>query len=425
MTAVTSALASSIVVRRDPSPRFPLPQVIRAASVRRADGATVRYADFDLAATAPALREVKSAVDAVLPAYSSVHRGCGALSRRSTEAFEQARTTIAKHIGTRPHDTVLFTRGTTDSANLLAHCLPEGTRVLVFDTEHHANLLPWRTAQVRRLGVPTSPPDAVRRIEDELRRIGAGPTLVGLSGASNVTGEIWPVAEITAVAKKYGAKVYLDAAQLAPHRRIDIAALGVDWAAFSGHKLYAPFGSGVLAGSTEWLADAPAYLAGGGASSAVWATDDGFGVEWHPLPARHEAGTPNLLGAVAIAQALRTLTATGWSRIAEHEARLTARLRGALDAVPRVRQLALWGETSDRIGVVTFTVDGRVARDVAEHLAADGIGVRDGAFCAHPLVRQLVGAEGGQAVRASLGIGTTAEDVDRLVTSVRSLADAA
>jgi selenocysteine lyase/cysteine desulfurase len=388
------------------------------------DGAWVRYANLDTAASAPALRRVADAVDELLPYSGSVHRGSGFASLVSTEAYGRAREVMRAFAGAREDDHVLFTRNTTDAFNLLAGVLPAGTVVLTFTGEHHANLLPWRRGDVRDLGFPASPEDAVARVEAALRGLGGRRALVSVTGASNVTGEVWPVAEIAAVARRCGARVALDAAQLAAHRPLDIAGWGVDYVAFSGHKVYAPFGAGVLAGRADWLDAGRPYLAGGGAVRRVTADD----VEWAHGPARHEGGTPAAVGAVALAVAARTLEDVGWPRIEAHERALLARLLEGLEAIGGVRTHALWprgrdggaAAPVDRVGVVTFTVAGVDPALLAAALAAEhGIGVRDGAFCAHPLMAHFGVA---RAVRASLGVGTRAEDVDRLVDAVARIA---
>jgi selenocysteine lyase/cysteine desulfurase len=385
-------------------------------------GGAVQYANFDYAASTPCLVSVRAAVDAALPWYSSVHRGAGYTSQVTTALYERCRGSVRRFLGARADDAVLFTRNTTDALNLLAHALPAGTTVVVFETEHHASLLPWSEAQVRRLPAPATPAEAVSTVADALRSCPAGPRLVCVTGASNVTGELWPVADLAQVAHAHGARIVLDAAQLAPHAPLDVATLDVDYVAFSGHKLYAPFGAGVLVGRPDWLADADPYLRGGGATAEVRADS----VIWADLPERQEAGTPNVLGAVALAAACDTLAAADRWRLAADEAALLARLRQGLAAIPGVRELALFGPTHPRVGIVAFTVDGWDCGELAAALSAEyGIGVRDGLFCAHPFVRHLTGATTGgcssTAVRASLGLGSTSEHVDRLVEAVASL----
>ncbi|MGH3647225.1 MAG: aminotransferase class V-fold PLP-dependent enzyme, partial [Micromonosporaceae bacterium] len=287
-------------------PDAPAPVVVGQDQLVPLDGGGhAPYANFDYAASAPCLAGVAAAVTEALSEYASAHRGAGILSQRTTRRYEQARETVKEFLGCRDDDTVVFTRNTTDATNLLAHALPAGARVVVFGSEHHATLLPWPDAV--RLPIPASPAEAVRSVDAALRELRRGgdraPILVAVTGASNVTGELWPIAEIALVARRHDARVFLDAAQLAPHRAVDGAGLGVDYVAVSGHKLYAPFGAGVLAGRTDWLDAAPPYLAGGGASRYVG--DATSSVEWSDGAGRHEAGTPNVVGAVALAEACR------------------------------------------------------------------------------------------------------------------------
>lgn len=392
-------------------------------------GGTSPYANFDYAASTPCLTAVHDAVTAALPYYSSVHRGAGYASQVTTAAYERARETVRTFIGAHKRDAVVFTRNTTDAMNLLARALPQGTTVVVFETEHHATLLPWRNAV--RLEAPASPLEAIAAAEAALAAAPQGPRLLVVTAASNVTGELWPIGKLARAARRHGARIAVDAAQLVPHRPLDMGALGLDYVAFSGHKLYAPFGAGVLAGRSDWLRAAPPYLKGGGATANVgdaqtlWSNDP---------QQRHEAGTPNVLGAIAIAAACEALEGAGWEALIAEEERLLARLRCGLAAVPGLRELGLWDCRLPRVGIVSFTLDGWKARDVALTLSGEyGIGVRDGKFCAHPFVRRLLGdpaalreAEGCEegeetAVRASLGVGTTEEQIDRLVSALGRL----
>jgi selenocysteine lyase/cysteine desulfurase len=389
-----------------------------------ADGRTVTYANLDYAATAPCLAVVAETVNELLPWYASVHRGAGAASRRCTREYEQARETIADFLDVRADDYVIFTRNTTDALNLLARALPTGTTVIGWDGEHHANLLPW--PQAVRLPVPADAGALPAQLAEALAGR-TGPVLVAVTGASNVTGEIWPIAELAAVAHAHGARIAVDAAQLAPHRPVSLTAADIDYLALSGHKAYAPFGAGVLAGRPDWLEAAPPYLAGGGATAFVGSPGD---VRWHTGPARHEAGTPNLIGAVALAAACAQLAAADRGTLESVEEALVARMRSGLAALPGVQELRMFGADHDRVGIVAFAVAGRPASEVSAHLAAEhGIGVRDGQFCAHPLAKRLLAEAsqragqplGDNAVRASIGLGTTQEQVDRLIIGVTEL----
>ncbi|RCV56655.1 aminotransferase class V-fold PLP-dependent enzyme [Marinitenerispora sediminis] len=387
-------------------------------------GEWVEYANFDYAASAPCLTAVHRRLEEALPYYASVHRGAGFHSQVSTDAYERARRSVADFVGARQGDAVVFVRSTTDALNLLARSVPDGCTVVVFEAEHHASLLPWqhrgsRAGRVVRLPLPASPGEAVEAARSALGSAPEGPRLLCVTAASNVTGEIWPIEELTEVAHSAGARIVVDAAQLVPHRAFSLAATGADYVAFSGHKLYAPFGSGVLAGRTDWLRAAAPYLAGGGATANV--TEDG--VRWNDLPARHEAGSPNVLGAVTLAAACDVLSAADQERLHEREQALLRRLRDGLARIPGVHDLGLWGGDHPRVGIVSFVVDGLAADQLAAALSAEyGVGVRDGLFCAHLLTRRLLPSGHTQAVRASLGLGTTEEHVDRLVGAVAELA---
>ncbi len=382
------------------------------------DGATVRYANLDYAASAPALDAVTAAVTAALSEYASVHRGAGYLSQRSTARYEGARATVAEFVGARDDDHVIFTGNTTDSLNLLAGCVPGD--VVVLDVEHHANLLPWRRRGARVVCAPLSVGGTLAAVEAELARRPAA--LLSVTGASNVTGEVLPIRRLAALAHRYGARICVDGAQLVPHRRISLRESGIDYLAFSGHKLYAPFGAGVLVGRADWLDDADPYRYGGGATYEVIGRPVARDVEvaWHTGPARHEAGSPNVLGAVAIAAACTELTRLGETAIAEHERFLVELLLAGLAGIDGVTPLRIWVDSDDRVGIVAFAVDGVAPREVAEYLSAEhGIGVRDGKFCAHPIVSRLGVPDG--AVRASIGLGTTESDVRRLLDAVAHL----
>jgi selenocysteine lyase/cysteine desulfurase len=391
-----------------------LPCVVGAdLEVPLVTGERVRYANLDLAASAPALATVADHVAELLPYYASVHRGAGYPSQVCTAVLEQARETVGRFVGARTDDVVVFTRNTTDALNLLAGCVPGP--VLRLDVEHHANLLAWRDGLVLRAA------DTVAATLDELRAVleAERVALVAITGASNVTGEVLPLTEIAEIAHATGARVVVDAAQLAPHRRVDLAATGVDYLALSGHKLYAPYGAGALVGRRDWLDAAPPHLAGGGAVQTVRVAAGDPKVEWAPAPHRHEGGTPNVLGAAALAEACRCLEHLVDTAAPAHERALLARLEAGLAAVPGVRTLRVWPDSADRVAVASFVVDGHPAGRVAAYLSAEhGIGVRDGKFCAHPLLTRL-GED--TAVRASLGLGTTEADVDRLVAALEAL----
>ena len=423
-------------------PEAPLAALVGAhALVPCVDGSERPYRDLDCAASTPALEAVADRVTEFLPWYSSVHRGAGYKSRRATAAYEAARDS-AHRFARRPagnDDVVVIVRNTTEAINHLAYRLGLGPSDVVVTTvvEHHANLLPWARVAGRRwveCGADgTFSADDIVRVMDD----GPRPALLAVTGASNVTGWLPPVEEICAAAHARGVRVLVDAAQLAPHRPLPS---GPDFIAFSGHKLYAPFGAGALIGPRETFTSGDPFLAGGGAVDLV----DLDEVIWTEPPEREEAGSPNVVGAVAFGTAMDELERIGWDAVRAHEAELCARLHVGLREIAGVRVLGPpFDGTSvgeDRLAVAAFTVDGMHHALVAARLSAEfGIGVRHGCFCAHPYLLRLldVGSAGVAearaavrrgdrsgipgAVRASCGLGTSSEDVDALLDALRAL----
>jgi selenocysteine lyase/cysteine desulfurase len=403
-------------------------------------GGTRRYINLDYAASAPALQSVHDAVEELLGWYSSVHRGAGFKSRASTAAYEGARESIRSFVNARADDAVIITRNTTDSINLLAGTLPEGTHVVAFAGEHHANLLPWKRIGARYLPVPESPAEMLEQLAATLRDLPQceDPHLVAVTGASNVTGEIWPVAEIARVAHEHGARLLVDAAQLAPHAPIDMARDGIDYLALSGHKLYAPYGAGALIGERDWLSSGDPFLRGGGAVKLVTVDE----TMWADLPDRQEAGSPNVIGAVAMGVACDALAKVGMDRIAAEEDELLAHARERLGDIPGFLHYRVWEADHPRVGLLTFNLRGVPYDLLAAVLSAEyGIGIRHGCFCAHPLMVRLLrveeaemhrlmdGARAGHherlpgAARMSLGLGSTRADVDALADALRAIAD--
>ncbi len=400
------------------------------------DGIDRPYRDLDCAASTPAMQVVADQVAEFLPWYSSVHRGAGYKSRKATAAYESARVSTHRFAGRTSEDgnVVVLCRNTTEAINHLAYRLPLHPDDVVVTTvaEHHANLLPWaRVAQRRWVECG---PDGTFSTADVTAVLDGGrrPALLALTGASNVTGWLPPVEEICAEAHARGVPVLLDAAQLAPHRRLPP---GPDFVAFSGHKLYAPYGAGALIGPREVFATGDPFLAGGGAVDLV----DLDEVIWTEPPEREEAGSPNVIGAVAFGAAMDELERVGWGRIGDHEAALSRRLHEGLRAIDGVHVLGP-GRDVETLAVATFTVQGMHHGLVAARLSAEfGIGVRHGCFCAHPYLLRLLGigsagvAEARAAVlrgdrsvvpgavRASCGLGTSGDDVEGLLAALRSL----
>ncbi|MBW3612513.1 MAG: cysteine desulfurase [Chloroflexi bacterium] len=398
-----------------------------------------RYVNLDFAASAPALERVHDAVEELLGWYSSVHRGAGFKSRVATTAYEGARESIRRFVNARDDDAVIITRNTTDSINLLAGTLPAGTHVVCFAGEHHANLLPWKRIGVRYLPVPETPAEMLSILEETLRGLPRceDPHLVAVTGASNVTGEIWPVPDIARIAHENGARLLVDAAQLAPHAPIDMAGDGIDFLALSGHKLYAPYGAGALIGERDWLSAGDPFLRGGGAVKLVTVDE----TLWADLPDRQEAGSPNVVGAVALGVACDTLAEAGMARVAEEERALLDHARRRLDAIDGFEAYRVWPADHPRVGLCTFNLHGVQYDLLAAALSAEhGIGIRHGCFCAHPLMMRLLRVDDAEAhrlveetraghherlpgaARMSLGLGSTREDVDALADALAQLA---
>jgi selenocysteine lyase/cysteine desulfurase len=401
-----------------------------------------RAVELDQAASTQAHPAVVDRVGDFLPWYSSVHRGAGFRSRRATAAYEEARRAVLAFAGKDEDgpDVAILCRNTTEAINHLAYRLRLDPTDVVVTTvvEHHANLLPWgRVAERRYVECGT---DGTFATEDVIAALDAGPrkpALLAVTGASNVSGWLPPIAEIIAAAHERGVPVLVDAAQVAPHRPLPADA---DFLALSGHKLYAPFGSGALIGPRTLFETGDPFLAGGGAVDLVGLDE----VIWTAPPDREEAGSPNVVGAIALHAAIDALTTIGWDTIAAHERELAGRLHGGLAAIDGVRLLGPVGigmTDADTLPVAPFVVEGMHHALVAARLSAEyGIAVRHGCFCAHPYVIRLLGLDDAAvdayrrevlrgdhrlvpgAVRASAGLGTSGADIDALVSAVADLA---
>lgn len=409
-------------------------------------GRTVTGINFDNAASTPPLKRVRDAVTAFSDLYSSVHRGTGYKSRMSTEAYEAAREQVAKFLGVDTRtQVVIFVKGTTDALNRIAaeQARLDGRQVLVTEMEHHADLLPWRHRSGHvMVGLTGEGHLDLEAIERELKAHAGQIGLVAVSGASNVSGFISPIHEVAELAHRNGALISVDAAQLAPHHRIDVRRSDdpghLDFVSLSGHKMYAPYGAGVLVAPRDFFAGAPEVMGGGAISIVTW--DD---TVWADLPDREEAGSPNVIGAVALGVAIETLLELGVDAMQAYEVELGRHMLEGLAGIPGVQVLGGTEPCSAqrRLALASFVVEGTHHGLVAAALSHEwGIAVRHGCFCANPYVFHLLHMSKEEvvdvekevtmghrralpgAVRASLAPYNTENEVDRFLDAVRRIA---
>ncbi len=378
---------------------------------------------LDSAATALTPLPVIEAVDAYYRNNSTnIHRGLYRRSEEATELYEGARGKIARYIGAASPDEVIFTHGATESINLLAYAWAErlgpGDAIVCTEMEHHANLVPWQEA-ARRSGADLRfiPVDSESGELDEStieRLIDGGVALVAVTGMSNVTGVRPPVERIAARAREVGAKVLLDAAQLAAHEELDVGRIDADFLVFSGHKIYGPTGIGVLWARTGSLDDVPPFLSGGDMIEQVRLEETSF----RRPPQRFEAGTPHIAGAAGLAAAIDFIESIGWEKIAEHERTCTARL---LELLGEFEDIEIYGppEAERRSSVVSFNLANVHPHDVGTMLSEHGIAVRAGFHCAQPYVERL-GGHG--TVRAAIGVYTSLEEIELLQAGLEEVA---
>ena len=351
------------------------------------DGGDRRYVNLDAAASTNALPAVARRVAEFLPWYSSVHRGAGYKSRRATQCYEEARVAALDFAGRRldGDDIAIVCRNTTEAINHLAYRLRLSPHDTIVTTviEHHANLLPW--ARLCRRRYVECGRDGTFSLDDVIEALDLPPRpkLLAITGASNVTGWLPPIDDIIDAAHDRDIPTLVDAAQVAPHRPLPATA---DYVVWSGHKMYAPFGAGILLGPRRSFTDGDPFLAGGGAVDLV----DLDEVAWTDPPEREEAGSPNVIGAVALHAAIGELQQIGWEAIAAHDRELSTRLRRGLAAIDGVTLLGP-DLAVDTLPVATFTVAGLHHALVAARLSVEhGIGVRHGCFCAHPYLLRLL-----------------------------------
>ena len=361
----------------------------------------------------------QAVIDAVARYYerdnANVHRGVHALAERATEAYEQARARVAHFLHAAAPEEIVFVRGTTEAINLVATSLgttfAPGDEVVITEMEHHSNIVPWQLLRDRvgiRLKVLPMDDRGCLALEQLDGLLTDRTRLVSLVHGSNALGTINPVAEIAAAAHAAGALVLVDGAQAAPHLPVDVRALGADFYCFSGHKVYGPMGIGCLYGRHELLEKMAPYQGGGEMIRRVTFDETTFA----PPPARFEAGTPNVAGAVGLAAALDYLDGLGLERVAAHEADLLAYGLAQLDDLDGVR---LIGTAPERLGILSMAIDDAHPHDIATILDRDGIAIRAGHHCAHPVMDHF-GVPA--TARASLALYNTRAEIDRLIAGI-------
>jgi cysteine desulfurase/selenocysteine lyase len=418
------------------------------AEVPLLNGRCQHYINFDNAASTPSLKAVQDAVNDFLVYYSSVHRGTGFKSQLSTHVYEQAREIVLDFVGADPEThTCIFGKNTTEAVNKLARRFPfteQRNVVITSGMEHHSNDLPWRAAtEVVHIGL--TPDGRLDEAEFDLRlaQYADQVALVAITGASNVTGYLNPIHHLAEKTHAVGAQIVVDCAQFAPHRKLEMRPLDdpahLDYITISAHKMYAPFGTGALVGRRETFERGDPDMVGGGTVEIVTLDN----VTWAGPPDREEAGSPNVVGAVAMAAAIHKLEEIGMEEVARHEADLTSYLLTRLQDIP---SLEIYGDAhpknaSQRLGVVPVNLKGFSHFLVAAVLGHEfGIGVRNGCFCAHPYLLKLlkvphVEAEAIRArmaagnrtdmpgmVRISFGLYNTFEEIDALIEALQKIA---
>jgi cysteine desulfurase/selenocysteine lyase len=390
----------------------------------------VRLKDqFPLLAADPGLHYLDSGASSQTPAAvldavnvfetgqrANVHRGVHRLAEAATQAYEGARDDIARFFSAR-REQIVFTSGTTAAINLVAHSfgdgLQAGDEIVITELEHHSNIVPWQMLRDRRgLVLKALPVTDEGRIDlSALDRVVTKRTrLIALAHCSNVTGAVVDLARVVDKAKSVGAAVLVDGAQRVPHGPLDIPALGVDFYAFSGHKMYAPHGIGILWGKRERLEAMPPFLGGGDMIRSVTLEKTTYA----PPPTRFEAGTPNVSGAIGLGASCRWMSGLDWTEIAQEEMRLTGRLLDGLARMPGVRVLGPLG-LQQRIGVVSFALGNAHPHDVSQILDRHGVACRGGHHCAQPLMERF-GLAG--TTRATIAPYSEAEDIDALLVGL-------
>lgn len=419
-------------------------------------GKTIKGINFDNAATTPPLIKVIEEINSFAPYYSSIHRGGGYKAKISSDKYEEARNTVLKFVGGNPNkDLVIFVQNATAAINKVAHRLAQqaeeyinsGSKknnksmekmvVLATSMEHHSNDLPWRNNyEVKYIEVDECGRLSLDDLRAKLEKYKGLVKLVTVTGASNVTGYVNPIHRIAEWAHRYGAKILVDGSQLIPHAPFDMKPFAsnkhIDFLVFSAHKMYAPFGVGVLIGPKDFFEHGDPDYSGGGTVKAVTHEQ----VIWNDPPFKDEAGTPNLMGVIALTAAIKTLNHIGMRNVDKHEKALTRQLIQGLKKINSIELYCTEDEDQERVGIVPFNMKGVYCDLLAEILAGEaGIAVRSGCFCAHPYIQRLLkispdevnsvmqnpnGIKPGM-VRVSFGLYNEHEEVEKFIEILREI----
>ncbi|MFB5763652.1 aminotransferase class V-fold PLP-dependent enzyme [Paenibacillus medicaginis] len=407
-----------------------------------ADGRFIKGIHFDNAATTPPFKSVLKAITQFAPWYSSVGRGQGYKSVRSTEIVEGTRLNVLHFVGGKDDEhTVIFTKNSTESVNLLSHILHQTTNkryILASEMEHISNDLPWRNHfEVEYIAVNKEGQISLEDLRVKLRALQGQVALVSITGASNVTGSINPVYAAAELSHQYGVQIHVDAAQFIPHESIQMMRLNpaenIDFLSFTGHKLYAPFGTAVLIGRQGALHEAGPLLKGGGTARIALKSF----VQWNEAPERFEGGTPNVMGIVALNAAIRTLQQINMETIFEYEKEIMNYARNRLRTIDGLHLFSASNDNLPQVSLFSFTIDGLHHQDIAQSLATEfGISVRSGFFCAYSYVQKLLQLSDKRIdeirqdasipspglVRISLSFYNTFAEVDQLAEALQHIA---
>ncbi len=382
---------------------------------------TIRGKPLVFLDSAASAQKPRAVIDAMVGAmehqYANIHRGLHWMSERTTEAYEGTRDLTATLLGANSREEIVFTRNSTEAINLVAHSygrgiLKPGQAVLISEMEHHSNIVPWQMLrdahgiELRVCPITDAGELDMAAYEGLLedRKVG----LVAITHMSNVLGTYTPAARLCALAHEYGAKILLDGSQAVVHRRVDVKSLDADFYVFTGHKLYGPTGIGVLWARAELLEAMPPFLGGGDMISSVSFEHS----SWARIPHKFEAGTPAILEGIGLSAAIKYVNAVGFDAIAAHEQAL---VEHALARLSPIQGLSIIGHAQDRGGVISFTMEGAHAHDIATLLDRAGIAVRAGHHCAEPLMRRM-GLD--STARASFALYTTQEEIDILADTL-------